>query len=170
MATEGPQLVIELFAGTEDSPPRITIRSSAEAPTTIVPASVEDAPDYSQAPRKKVAQKEEGGSQEESRPEEEGGPPKAQEPGEAATATVAEPRERTAEEEGQEEEGCQEEGGQAGTGALPGQANPQGYGRGRECPTAELYREDLDKKWHLNVDGDERRRRLRLEQLTEAGT
>ena len=57
MAEQGPQLVIELFAGTEDSPPRITIRSSAEAPTTIVPASVEDASDFLQAPRKKAAHK-----------------------------------------------------------------------------------------------------------------
>ena len=40
MVEQGPQLVIELFAGTEQERPRITIRSSAEAPTTIVPASV----------------------------------------------------------------------------------------------------------------------------------
>ena len=36
MAEQTPQLVIELFAGTEKEPPRITIRSSAEAPTTEV--------------------------------------------------------------------------------------------------------------------------------------
>ena len=137
-------------------------RSSAEAPTTIVPASVEDAPDYSQAPRKKAARKKKAAKKKKAvrkkkaaRKKEAAA--KAKESGEAATTAVEAPANGRRKKKGKKKAAKKKKAGKkkAATGRGGRQPFPdrQTLKATDGDATAEIFR--LDGKWYLNVDGTE---------------
>ena len=146
MAERTPQLVIELFAGTEQEPPRITIRSSADAPTTIVPASVESAseaasraPGKRKAAKKKASRKKRGARKQE--PEQE-----------LATAVAAAPAPKDGRRKKKvaKKKVARKKKAKGGRGRQPYPDRQTLQAKDGEA-TAELFRQG--KKWHLQVDG-----------------